>query len=59
MAPKLIKLALTPNTFIIPKANNKESGMAEATIKPALKFPRKITNTKITISAPSYLKRAQ
>ncbi len=53
MAPKLIKLALTPKTFIRAKANNIAKGMAEATINPALKFPKKITNTKMTISAPS------
>ena len=27
--------------------------MADATIKPALRLPRKITNTKMTINAPS------
>ena len=53
MAPKLIKLALTPNTFIIAKANSIAKGIAEATINPALKFPKKSTNTKITINAPS------
>ena len=53
IAPKLIKLALTPNKFIKPNANNKDSGMADATIKPALKFPRNSINTKITMSAPS------
>ena len=53
IAPKLIKLALTPKTFIIPKANSIDNGIAEATIKPALKFPKNSTNTKMTINAPS------
>ncbi len=34
-------------------ANNMESGMTEATKKPARKFPRNSTSTKITINAPS------
>ena len=50
IAPKLIKLALTPKTFIIPKANSIDNGIAEATIKPALKFPKKTTNTNTTIT---------
>jgi hypothetical protein len=53
IAPKLMRLALTPNTFIIPNANNMDKGIAEATIKPARKFPRNKTKTKITINAPS------
>ena len=53
IAPKLIRLALTPNTFIKPKANNIDKGMAEATINPARRFPRNKTNTNITIKAPS------
>ena len=53
IAPKLIKLALTPKIFINPKANNKDKGIAEATIKPALKLPRNRIKTKITINAPS------
>ena len=52
-APKLIRLAHTPNRFIMINANSKASGMVDATIKPPLKFPRKITSTKITISAPN------
>ncbi len=53
IAPKLIKLALTPKTFISPSANSSASGIAEATIRPARKFPRNNTRTKITIKAPS------
>ena len=53
IAPKLIKFALTPKTFIIPSANSMDKGIAEATIKPARRFPRNKTNTKMTISAPS------
>ena len=53
IAPKLIKLALTPNTFIKPRANNMDNGMADATISPALKFPKNKTKTKMTIRAPS------
>ena len=53
IAPKLIRFADTPKTFIIAKAKSRESGMAEATINPALIFPRKTISTKITINAPS------
>ena len=53
IAPKLIRLALTPKIFIIPNANSIDNGMAEATINPALRFPRNSTKTKITINAPS------
>ena len=53
IAPKLIKLALTPNTFIKAKANSIAKGIADATINPALKFPKKRTKTKMTINAPS------
>ena len=53
IAPKLIRLALTPKRFIIPKAKSKESGMAVATISPARRFPKKSTKMKMTISAPS------
>ena len=34
-------------------ANNIAKGITEATNKPALKFPKNKTNTKITIKAPS------
>jgi hypothetical protein len=37
----------------MPNANNIDNGIAEATIKPALRFPRNNTNTKMTIKAPS------
>ncbi|MNS72844.1 hypothetical protein D3C72_1062640 [compost metagenome] len=53
IAPRLIRFALTPKTFIIPNAKSIASGMAEATISPARKFPRNSTSTKITINAPS------
>ncbi|MNL00965.1 hypothetical protein D3C87_1214170 [compost metagenome] len=53
IAPKLIKLALTPNKRIIPNAKSMDNGIAEATIKPARRLPKKMTKTKITISAPS------
>ena len=53
MAPKLIRLALTPNRFMSPNANNIAKGIADATISPARRLPRKSTNTKITINAPS------
>ena len=52
-APKLIKFPETPKTFINEIANNIASGMTEATIKPARKFPSNRTRTKITINAPS------
>ena len=52
-APKLIKFPLTPNKFIMIMANNMAKGITEATINPALKFPKKTTNTKTTINAPS------
>ena len=53
IAPRLIKLADIPKTFIMPRANSIDNGMADATISPARKFPRNRTNTKITMSAPS------
>ena len=53
MAPKLIRLALTPNKFIKASANNKDSGIADATIKPARRFPKNNTSTNTTINAPS------
>ncbi len=52
-APRLIKLPLTPNIFIIQMANSMASGITDATSSPALKFPRNKTNTRTTISAPS------
>ena len=53
IAPRLIRLALTPNTCIMPRAKSKARGMAEATMSPARKLPRNKTSTKITIKAPS------
>ncbi len=51
-APKLMRFAQTPKIYIIINANRSASGMVEATIKPPLRFPRKITKIKITIKAP-------
>ena len=53
IAPRLIKFAQTPNTFIRMKAKSSDNGIVEATIKPPRQLPNKNTNTKITISAPS------
>ena len=53
MAPKLIRLALTPKSCIMPKAKSRESGMAVTTINPARRLPKKSTKTKMTIRAPS------
>ena len=53
MAPRLIKLAETPNRCIILKANNNASGMTDAVIKPARQLPKKSNRIKITMSAPS------
>ena len=53
IAPKLIKFADTPKIFISANANNKQSGITDATIKPARKFPNKSTRMKTTIRPPS------
>ena len=53
MAPRLMRFPDTPNIFIIPNANNKESGITDATTNPALKFPNKSNKINITISPPS------
>ena len=53
IAPKLIKFTQTSNTFIKIKANNKDNGIVEATIKPPRQLPNKKISTKITINAPS------
>ena len=53
IAPKLIKFPLTPNAFIKITAKSMDKGITEATISPALKFPRNKIKTKITIKAPS------
>ena len=52
-APKLIKLPLTPNRFIIMMANNIAKGITEATTNPARKLPNAKTKTSTTINAPS------
>ena len=54
IAPRLIKLALTPNTFINPKAKSIDSGIADATISPALKVTEEKELTQILLlDAPS------
>ncbi|MNF45272.1 hypothetical protein D3C84_264000 [compost metagenome] len=52
MAPKLIKLASMPKIFINEIANNKHSGMTEATTNPERQLPNNRTTTKITIKHP-------
>ena len=52
-APRLIKFPLTPKRFIMIIAKSIAKGITEATKIPARKFPRKRTNTKMTINAPS------
>ncbi|MNE21824.1 hypothetical protein D3C80_1150020 [compost metagenome] len=52
MAPKLIKLASMPKIFINEIANNKQSGMTEATTNPERQLPNNRTTTKITIKHP-------
>ena len=53
MAPKLIKLPEIPSKFIMAIVKSIESGMTEATIKPARKEPKKKIKTNKTMSAPS------
>ncbi|MCY1367658.1 hypothetical protein D9M69_546020 [compost metagenome] len=53
IAPKLIRLPLTPKSRIMAIANSKASGITEATTSPARQFPSSKTNIKMTISAPS------
>ena len=53
IAPKLMRLPLTPNKFIKIMAKSIAKGITEATISPALKFPNSNTNTNTTISPPS------
>ncbi len=52
IAPKLIKLASTPKIYMSESANNKHSGITEATTNPERIFPRSSTTTKITIKQP-------
>ena len=53
MAPRLIRLPAMPTRSIIVTAKSIESGMAEATISPARRFPRKANRTAMTRTAPS------
>ena len=53
MAPRLIRFADTPNTLISMKPKSIAKGITDATMTPALTFPRKTTNTMNTIIAPS------
>ena len=53
MAPRLIRLPAMPTRSIIVTAKSIESGMAEATISPARRFPRKAKSTAMTRIAPS------
>ena len=53
IAPKLIRFPDTPNSRIIPSANNIASGITEATTKPPLKLPKKRIRINMTIKAPS------
>ena len=58
MAPRLIKLALTPKSRIMMRANSKDSGMTDAAMRPPRKLPNNSTSTNITMSAPSVKLRA-
>ena len=51
--PRLRRLAVIPNRSIPEKANSMESGIANATISPARKLPRKTNNTAMTSRPPS------
>ena len=53
IAPKLIRLAVTPKQRIRMNANSIANGMTEATIMPARTLPKKIISTTKTIKAPS------
>ena len=53
IAPKLIRLAVTPKQRIRMKANSIAKGMTEATITPARTLPKKSISTTKTINAPS------
>ena len=53
IAPKERRFAGMPISFIRIKANNKENGMVKATTNADRKFPRKSTNTMMTIETPS------
>ena len=53
MAPRLIRLPLTPKIFIMVTAKSKARGITEATTRPARKLPIKSTKMNTTIKAPS------
>ena len=53
MAPRLIRLADTPNILIIMNPKSMARGITDATISPALTFPRNMISTRNTIMAPS------
>ena len=55
IAPRLIRLAVTPVNSITLVANNMESGIAKATIIPALKLPS-MNNRTMTTSIPPSVK---
>ena len=52
IAPRLIKLASTPKTYIKDKAKSKHKGITEATTSPERKLPKSNTTTKMTIRQP-------
>ena len=52
IAPKLIKLASIPKIFMNEIANNKQSGITDATTNPERQLPNNSTTTKITIKQP-------
>ena len=53
MAPRLIRVPATPKRSIMSKAKSIDSGMARATMSPALRLPRNAKSTAMTSSAPS------
>lgn len=53
MAPRLIRLPSMPTRSITVTANSMDSGMAEATMSPARRLPRKAKRTATTRIAPS------
>ncbi len=52
-APRLRRLAAMPNCSMPQKANSIDSGMADATIRPARRFPRNRNSTATTNRPPS------
>ena len=53
MAPRLSRLAATPNRSIPLNANSIDSGMARATMNAARRLPRNRNSTHTTSSPPS------